>query len=255
MAYYNSETIIELKSELSSITQRRVKLLHEFSDLFKLLKDERAKEYLFHGASRRLGIIEHCIYNIFFIFPLEREKLLDVEELKDVDINLHSFFINIYGFLDNLAWVVLYEKNVEIEPRDVGLFYKKTKKYFSLPFREYLESTPVKTWHETYLKNYRDTLSHRIPVYVPPKFLTPDQVSQEENISKRIDESYGLGDIVAAGMLSTECEKIGSVAPVFRHSIRESGGLVLHPQIIADFKTIEQIGEKYFEMFKVKGFV
>jgi hypothetical protein len=30
-------------------------------------------------------------------------------------------------------------------------------------------------WHSDYLKNYRDALAHRIPLYIPPSELTPEE--------------------------------------------------------------------------------
>jgi hypothetical protein len=139
-------------------------------DLSAKIKEEKAREYLHYGVGRRLEVIERCIENIFLIFPVERNNLLCREELIDVMINLHAFFVNIFGLLDNLAWVLIHEKKLAgiIDKKKVGLFKRETKKYLPNKFCQYLDSPQMKLWHEQYLTNYRDAFSHRIPLYVPP---------------------------------------------------------------------------------------
>ena len=251
MGYYSPETIELLKIDLDSIKQKRYVLNDKFIQLSSILVVEKAKEYLLHGTTRRLGIVVQCIDNIYSVFPPERDQFLSVEELKEVDINLHSFFINVYGFLDNLAWVFVLEKEINIHKNEVGMFLPKTKVNFKQEFREYIESSPVKRWFEEYLKDYRDTLSHRIPLYVPPKLLTPDQIQRDREITKELNKNLKMGDFNAVDILFSEQENLGSIAPIFRHSVYESNGFVLHPQIIIDFKTIEVIAIKYLEMFGI----
>jgi hypothetical protein len=35
-----------------------------------------------------------------------------VQDFSDLDINLHAFFVNISGILDNLGWVFVYENDL-----------------------------------------------------------------------------------------------------------------------------------------------
>ena len=108
----------------------------------------------------------------------------------DSTINLHAFLINIFGLLDNLAWVVIHEQQLtdKIDKKNVGLYENKTQVCFTEKFRSYLNSDRMKKWRNEYLKNYRDALSHRIPPYVPPKTLNPEQKTQEEQIENKIVE-------------------------------------------------------------------
>jgi hypothetical protein len=191
------------------------------------------------------------IENVFTIFPIERIKLLSMDELRDVDINLHAFCINIFGLLDNLAWVLIYEKQLaaQIGKMSVGLYKKKTQEYLSEEFCHYLNSDHMKKWHAEYLKNYRDALSHRIPLYVPPKTLTPEQASQVEQIEKKIADCWDPLDLDMIEKLRKEQNGIGDICFLIKHAFSESKSIVLHAQLIADFHTIEEIVEKYCEMF------
>jgi hypothetical protein len=51
-------------------------------------------------------------------------------------------------------------------------------------------SERIQKWYAEYLTNYRDALSHRIPLYVPPKSLTPEHASQVKQIENKIADCY-----------------------------------------------------------------
>ncbi len=251
MQVYKQENIQKIKSELNTLRLRYLNLLSKIFGLSEKLKEEKAKEYLHHGVGRRLEVIERCIENIFSIFPIEREKLLRHEELIDVAINLHAFFVNIFGLLDNLAWVLIHEKRLAgtIDKKKIGLFKKETKEKFPSKFRQYLDSGPIKIWHDQYLINYRDALSHRIPLYVPPQTLNTEQKKKVEQIENKITDCIRSQDFDVLDKLSNEQKNIGSICPFFIHALSENKYVVLHAQLIADFNTIEKIVEKYCETF------
>jgi hypothetical protein len=251
MQIYKQKDIQEIKSELINLNWRYSDLQMKILGLSGKLKEDKSKEYLHQGAERRLGVIKRCVENIFSIFPADRGSLLCHDELADVEINLHAFFVNISGLLDNLAWVVIYEKQLAdvIDKERVGLFRKETKKHLSSAFCQYLNSNQMKIWHGQYLKNYRDALSHRIPLYVPPQTLNVEQKELWEKIEKKIANSFKSRDFDAVDKLRSEQNNIGSICPVFVHALSENKPLFLHVQLISDFMTIEEIIEKYCEMF------
>jgi len=243
MQHFRPEAIQQIKSELGMVGERYLAINSQLHKLSGSLKQEKAKEYLFHGVLRRLRIVYRCINNVFTIFPIERDALLSQNEIDDVMINLHAFFVNVSGVMDNLAWVFVHEEGLAstLNQLQVGLFKKETKDKFTTEFQKYLDS--IKTWHDEYLKNYRDTLSHRIPLYLPPKTLNSTQRFQLDQIEKEINDSFKLGNLNVIDELHDEEDKIGDVCPFFMHSLSESKGerVALHAQMIADFKTIEEI--------------
>jgi len=87
MQFLKQDDIDKIKSELALITSRYSNLTIKLWKLFSKLKTEKAKEYLIHGVMRRLGIMMRSIENVFSIFPIERDMLLSMNELSDVDIN------------------------------------------------------------------------------------------------------------------------------------------------------------------------
>lgn len=252
--FYNVENIKHLNSEFEKVDRTYKALINTIIlETSTSLKEKRAKEYLLHGVGRRLRIINRCLKNISSIFPPEREDLLNSDELADVNINLHAFFINIYGVLDNLAWVVIHEKKLasQVNKRDVGLFSKKMKGHYSTEFQKYLDSDLMKKWADQHLINYRDALAHRIPLYVPPKSLTTEQIELENQIEEKIQESLESYDFDLVDRLSEEKKVLGSVVPYFTHSLTENEVYTnIHFQILADSNTIEQVINKFREMLK-----
>ncbi len=228
-----------------------MELANKLCRLHDSLKTDKAKEYLSHGVMRRKGIMMRSIENVFTIFPIERIKLLSTDELRDVDINLHAFCVNIFGLLDNLAWVLIHEKRpaAKINKMGVGLYKEKTQEYLTEEFSRYLNSERMKKWYAEYLTNYRDALSHRIPLYVPPKTLTPEQASQVKQIENKIADCYKSCDLDMIEKLRKEQDSIGDICFLVSHAFSESKSIILHPQLIADFNTIEEIVKKYCEMF------
>jgi len=251
MSFLNQDDVDKIKSQFALINSRYSDLTIKLWKLHNSLKTDKAKEYLSHGVMRRMGIMMRSIENVFTIFPIERIKLLSMEELRDVDINLHAFCINIFGLLDNLAWVLIHEKQpaAKIDKMSVGLYKEKTQEYLTEEFRRYLNSERMKKWYAEYLTNYRDALSHRIPLYVPPKTLTPEQASQVKQIENKITDCYKSCDLDMIEKLRKEQDSIGDVCFLVSHAFSESKSIVLHAQLIADFNTIEEILEKYCEMF------
>ena len=236
-----------------TLKERYLNLVSKILKLSERLNEDKAKEYLLQGVARRLDVIERCVENVYSIFPLQRKELLSHDELKDVDINLHAFIVNVFGILENLAWVLIHEKGLTniLDKKKVGLFKKETKSRLSSEFRQYLDSNSIKAWHDQFLANYRDALSHRIPLYVPPKALTSEQKEQVVQAEKQLNDSIRLCDFDTMKKILDEDERIGDPCPLFIHSISEedSKHIVFHAQIIADFNTVEEVVNKFCETF------
>jgi hypothetical protein len=69
---------------------------------------EQGAEYARHGYMRRLGTIKRCIENVFTLIPPQADEIPDRNVLHDAQINIQSFFANVYGAIDNLAGVWVY---------------------------------------------------------------------------------------------------------------------------------------------------
>jgi len=85
-------------------------------------------------------------------------------------------------------------------------------------------------------------LAHRIPPYVPPATLNDEQCLNFKKLDQEIERSLKEGKFERASELQDEQEKLGKSNPLFVHSFSEKAKLVyLHPQLIADFSTVEEL--------------
>jgi len=256
---YAEDSLKEINQKYGEINDIRDKLLLQLMFFEQRLQNERAREYLMQGVARRLKTLTRCINNIFTIFPADRVEHLPQDDRTDVDINLHAFFINIAGVFDNLGWVFVCENALfgsaqdgKIDRSGVGLFNTKTQDHLNVKLRNYLTSDPTKSWHTDYSKNYRDSLAHRIPLYVPPSVLDKSQGKEFEDIEAQIRalNFWNPEDRDKYDELREKQGKLGKISPFFAHSFNEgSGPVYLHAQIIADYLTVKEIIYKFCENF------
>jgi hypothetical protein len=112
MPPYFSETQIQKFHEARlSLPSQYLKL--QFHLQSRTYKSERAKEYASHGLGRRLGTLIRAIDRVFTILPPEREDIPERDEVIDATIAIQSFVLNVFGCLDNLAWIWVYENDVK----------------------------------------------------------------------------------------------------------------------------------------------
>lgn len=187
------------------------------------LTQPKAQEYAVQGAGRRFRLIHQCIANIYRLYPPQQTQLLADKALLDIDVNLHAFFVNVFGLLDNLAWAVAYEKRLvsKIHRNDITLYGKDLKKNMAPAFRKYLNTERIKKWHYQHLKDFRDALAHRVPPYLPP-YVQVRQVSGQDTIHP---------------------------CPWYGHSLDETKNhIYMHAQLLADFNTVVQIVERFCDL-------
>lgn len=255
---YSPEQLAELQTGHNNLINGIDKLESKLLCLFiPNLKESQAVEYAQQGVCRRLQVIKRSVINIYQIFPPQRQVRLRRDELSDVQINLHAFLMNVYGVLDNLAWIYVYEFSVEElklqrSRNKVGLFIKETRSQFPTDFQTYLTTKPISNWFDDYAKNYRDALAHRIPLYIPPFILTEAESIQYRKLENQKLEKYRIPDFDEMQKLELEQDRLGSICGMFLHSHSDNASrpVSLHPQIIADANTVIEIIEKFLIAFK-----
>ncbi|MCA6114647.1 hypothetical protein J6524_06900 [Bradyrhizobium sp. WSM 1738] len=170
--------------------------------------------------------------------------------LHDAQINIQAFFANVYGGIDNLAWVWVYESGLSgrIHRNRVGLRAKHTevRATLSTHLQAYLQE--VDPWLD-YLVEYRDALAHRIPLYIPPGGVPTKNVDLYHDLSRRMTDALSVrGDGFEYERLSAEQKKLLVFEPLITHSIKETTAhFAFHVQMLADFGVVEEIGYKMLD--------
>ncbi|MGH8427843.1 MAG: hypothetical protein ACRES7_07670 [Gammaproteobacteria bacterium] len=249
---YSSDQISHLFSEHTTVLLELDNIfLETVSQAQNLSHDDRAKEYLLHGVGRRLSVIKRAIQNIFEKFPPDSQGPLDSDVLVDVQLNLHAFVINLCGIFDNWAWAFVLRHVLGGEMQDrrkIDLFKPAMQAFLPKVIKDYLTSDIIAAWQKEYLKNYRDALAHRVPLYIPPAVYTPEKVNRYNNLENEKIEALKDRDFLRFNRASADQEVIGEACFTFQHSHSDGSEprlILLHPQVICDGKAVAEFGHLY----------
>lgn len=222
---FSKEQIKQLRDEYKAVSNKYSRIVLKCNDLATRLAKPKSKEYLSHGFMRRFGIMKRCIDNVYRIYPPDKVDLLTKTEREDAEINLQAFIFNVYGALENLSRVFSIEM-------------KETKIKDIKEFGKYLDKDAHNRWRG-YLEDFRHSLAHRIPLYIPPQALNKEESERYRNLCKQMSEAFSKLDFVEYERLYKELSALGSNCPLMVHSFSEkSQEVFFHSQVLADFNTI-----------------
>lgn len=248
MSYISPDQIAKIMELFGQIEPKYNQLLFRFAH--RRYGNGRAAEYAQHGYSRRLGTLKRCIENVFTLIAPDMSDVPERNVLHDAQINIQAFYANVYGSIDNLAWLWVFERDLErtISRNRVGFRAKNVelRRTLSDEFRGYLES--LDPWLE-YLIEYRDALAHRIPLYIPPGNVLKKNKDEFNRLERQMTEAlYVREDGFEYERLKAEQQKLLVFQPFIAHSVNEATGMpVFHAQMLTDFVTVEEIGYKMLD--------
>jgi hypothetical protein len=152
----------------------------------------------------------------------------------------------VYGSIDNLAWVWVHERGLtdQISRGRVGFrpHHTEVRSALSQEFQSYLQG--LDGWL-AYIIEYRDSLGHRIPLYIPPGGVRPKDIGQYNELMDAITGALNRLNPREYDRLSAEQNKLRIFQPLMTHSINEAtANFAFHVQMIADFLTVEELGRK-----------
>jgi hypothetical protein len=152
-------------------------------------------------------------------------------KLHDAQINVQAFIANVYGAVDNLAWVWVHERELvnQIPRKRVGLrpHHREVRESFNPEFRDYLSK--MDTWFG-YITEYRDALAHRIPLYIPPGSVLPKDRDSYNDLAFRMNTVLSMLDVEEYDRLSAEQNKLLVFQPFITHSVRETTARLCVPR-------------------------
>ncbi|WP_341705020.1 hypothetical protein [Ferrovibrio sp.] len=249
---YSEAQAAELVEEQRKVRRKHDALLLRF--IKYSFKNSRAREYAHHGFMRRIGTLARCIENIYIIYPPARTEKLSKENLTDLTINLQSFIVNVYGCVDNLGWIWVCEKEIKedgktLSATKIGLWKKNSvvRQSFSQEFQEYLVGRD--DWFG-WIQDFRHSLGHRIPLYVPPAAMNEQEVERLKEIETENYAAIVAQDFKKVENLRREQELLGKAMPLMTHSFsEESKKVFFHAQVLADWNTVVELSDKFLSEF------
>lgn len=213
-------------------------------------RDPRAREFATHGFGRRLGHLIHSVERVFELLPPHLDEIPDRRITIEATTHIQAFVMNAFGCCDNLAWVWVSEKEVrrpnggELLRSEVGFapHQRAVRASYHPEFVAYLDE--IAQWFEL-LKDFRDSLAHRIPLYVPPYVVDPNDADAYARLGEEAKEALRNGNLAEYDELLARQKGLGSFCPIMTHSFTErAGSVIFHAQLLADFSTVHALAEK-----------
>jgi hypothetical protein len=247
--YFSAKRAAELNAERNEVEKQFRELRDRIHT--RTYKTNRGAEFAKHGLSRRLDTLVRAIDQVYELLPPEQEEIPPRDNVVDASMAIQAFVMNAFGCLENIAWVLVHEKDIkgkggaELGPMEVGLGKKYVHKRLSKEFSALL------TKHQDWLANlisFRDSLAHRIPLYIPPYTVPQQNVEKYNQLDKKKWEEPARSDPKEYEKLKTEQLKLCRFVPGMTHSIFEEAPQVeFHSQLLNDYVTIDEYARTLLE--------
>lgn len=252
---YNQDQVLKLMDRLHALRDAQPSVQLDLGVLAEQLTAPRAKTFALQALGRRLAVVERTVLNVFRTYPPDRSKAMGVEECTDIAIQLHAFAINVYAIFDSISWVCVLQAGLDITPEKIGPFKRGCQAALPKNLQSYLNQDMVRKWFTDYGKVYRDSTAHRIPPYLPPRVMTPEEVTLWQELdaeSKQVlTESAALVEpelinefLRRHERLESEKDALGQNSLLIGLSLdgQDASPLVyLHPQLLCDWGLVQEV--------------
>lgn len=206
------------------------------------LSDQNATYFMKFGVGRRLKMMWASYREILSHVPPDRTEPLSQDDVGVVSRDLNVIYINIHGVLDNYAWCLLHEVTTEapkkVDKMSVGLF---SSRIMSNP--RFVDLKPkidrYGDWNNE-LKKKRDPVAHRIPLYVPPAILNPEEAERYKEFCGAAMEATAKLEFEKADEFHGRAERLGTFSPHFMHHPGD-GALPIYPTVPQDIANLVKI--------------
>jgi len=245
--YYKADDVSMMLTKLVELSEQRRKLdrlllLHDFNS-------QKGKEHCHHGLLRRIKVLSRNVENVFNLLLPDMEGRPSSEVTIDATTNLHAFYINLFGACDNLAWILVFEQNIrttagtDIPRNHVGVRRKNRSVRAGMSNELKAEFAKFEDWFD-HVEEFRDSLAHRIPLYIPPFVVKSDRAEDYHRLDDEAWAALQNYDVEGSKEKREEQKALTIFRPWFTHSFSEgSPHMAIHPQLLADFGTILELSE------------
>jgi hypothetical protein len=241
--FFDAESRDAMDVELASVEERAMALATEF--LTYRYRHDISRQYAVHGFSRRMYMMMRCVFQVFELLPTRLVEIPDDESVDAATINIQSFVFNMYGAIDNLAWIWVSEKGVldakgrPLSPGRIGLGPHNIDVRASLPGLKKRQLDRFDAWFK-HLHYFRNALAQRIPLYIPPYIISP----RNSDLYAELDRKQWQADSAESfEAIKAEMERLVCFHPIMTHSLYvDRPPVIFHPQLLGDFRTVEKIG-------------
>ena len=219
-----------MKINFENFSVRESELIIKISHLSSILNDTNSKRHINLGLLNRFYMLKIARNKIIQIIEAQNDTPLDFGNASWLKLLLNSYYINLRGALDNLAWFLNYEFKLQeniIEEAGKGSSFSFTDlfgKEFSVKLKNIKQTLTEelekhKDWYID-LKNFRDPAAHRIPLAFVQGVITENESEKLETITSEralIYNEFSKGNfskLDEAIKIEKDYSKLGQFQPI-----------------------------------------
>jgi hypothetical protein len=136
----------------------------------------------------------------------------DTFAIDQINVAINSIYINIRGIIDNISWVLKYEYSINISVNNVFIGNEKFRKKLEEKGCQTTKINVFDDWLKE-LKEKRDPITHRLPLYIPDKIIdNSDDAKKAEELRGQVDLLMSNNDREWLSKMS-QIKRIGSFKP------------------------------------------
>ncbi|MBT6755754.1 MAG: hypothetical protein HOA85_00585 [Candidatus Pacebacteria bacterium] len=192
-------------------------------------KETEAYQYFrgifFHRYSFLRYSMDQIKFNMFQAKRLEDEKLRFGHYFLS-SYHLNNFYLNLWGFIDNLAWVInhLYELGFDVEKSAMKVSflkrdYLKKLKQKNINLYNLFKDEKIKKWFDN-LSDKRHPAAHREPLFMSPIYNQEDMSLLAENLII-VNTKKGKGIFDAVNAMNSDFEQLIQVTDTILELLQE----------------------------------
>ncbi|HEY0414469.1 MAG TPA: hypothetical protein VGD66_15145 [Allosphingosinicella sp.] len=207
---------------------------------------ERAGEFARTGFGRRLGCLEHAMKKMDTVYPPNSPDA-SRDQVRDAELILQAFVMNVFGAIDNLAWIWALERRVTgakaqaLYPAEICFVGPRSGWMVASLLPPVVAAIDnAKEWFNQ-IGAYRHGVAHQIPIYIPRLFSADDAKTSEE-LGAAINEAIAAGDTKRMLPLLNRRHSLGNYGAYMALN-GEQRPMLLHPQMVCDLATVVELGE------------
>lgn len=200
---------------------RRDALLHFAIVTPERIQHPRALQHLKEGFNRRLLMLDHSLRRIREQAAKRGERPVSALIIPDLAIDVNSFWLNVCGAIDNLAWALQYE--LALLPGTTEETSNRVRiALFGTDFQSALRNAApdltarlghYEEWARD-LRELRDPAAHRIPLYPVPGVMTEAEGRQFTELDAKATNHFHAGEHAKGMELLHETGSLGRYEPL-----------------------------------------
>ena len=174
-----------------------LRIISRFQGLESQLNNPIAIKYLKFGFNIRAIQIKEIVFQLNEAINKAGSEPFDPYESVRINILINSYYLNILGAVDNLAWVILHEFDLisgatesNSKKHDINLFRKNFKKALSKYSPGIVEEVVLfESWFDE-IKKFRNPAAHRMPILCLARVIGSEYKELSKAVEKPESQDY-----------------------------------------------------------------